>query len=207
MTKDQLFTAIIGAGKWLIHDQQSLLEFSVVIASILAHVLEARQNIWSKILAFPIAFTNIYVYSVRQLYGKVIYSIIFIFFNLYAYLRWKGSIRRKPVEVSRTSHKMLLSITGMSMLGGMGCHLIIGKYLHAASYGDAYYLSFGFMDKWLMSHKKLERWTIALFRHIAFSLACYQIGAIMLCIHHLILSCIGIYGQIKWYTSYKGNLP
>ena len=155
MIKDQLLTAIIGAGKWLIHDQQRLLEFSVVIASIFAHLLEARQNIWSKILAFPIAFTNIYVYSVRQLYGKVIYSIIFIFFNLYAYLRWKGSICRKPVTVSRTSHKMLLSITGMSMLGGMGWYFIISKYLHTASYGDAYYFSFGFMDKWLMSHKKL----------------------------------------------------
>lgn len=207
MITDQLLTAIMGAGKWLIYDQQRLLEFSVVVASIFAHFLEARQNIWSKILAFPIAFISIYVYSVRQLYGKVIYSIIFIFFNLYAYLRWKGTMHRKPVEVSRTSHKVLLFIAGISMLGGIGWSCIVGKYFNTASfisvYGDAYYLSFGFMDKWLMAHKKLERWVIALFRYIAFSLACYQTGAVMLSMHYLVLSCIGAYGQIKWYLSYK----
>lgn len=207
MIMDQLLKAIMSAGKWLIYDQQRLLEFSVVIGSIFAHFLEARQNIWSKILAFPIAFTNIYVYSVRQLYGKVIYSVIFIFFNLYAYLRWKGSMHRKPVEVTRTSHKIFLSIAGISMLGGTGWSLIASKYFHRLSsistYGDAYYLSFGLMDKWLMSHKKLERWMIALLRYIVFSLACYKTGAIMLSMHYLILSCISVYGQIKWYLSYK----
>ncbi|WP_342265727.1 nicotinamide mononucleotide transporter family protein [Cardinium endosymbiont of Philonthus spinipes] len=210
---DQLLRAIMGAGKWLIYDQQRLLEFSVVVASIFSHFLEARQNIWSKILAFPIAFTNIYVYSVRKLYGKVVYSIIFIFFNLYAYLRWKGSINRQPVKVSRTSHKILLSITGMSILGGIIWSFIIGKYFNTSStpisvYGDAYYFSFGFMDKWLMSHKKLERWVVALLRYIAFALACYQTGAIMLSMHYLVLICIGIYGQIKWYLAYKAmKLP
>ncbi|WP_419241639.1 nicotinamide mononucleotide transporter family protein [Cardinium endosymbiont of Nabis limbatus] len=211
MMTNQLLTIMIGAGKWLVHDQQRLLEFSVVIASIVAHLLEVRQNIWSKVLAFPIAFTNIYIYSIRRLYGKVIYSIIFIFFNLYAYLRWKGTMHRKPVKVSRTSHKILLSIAGMSMLGGMGWSFIAAKYFNTSSsiscYGDAYYLSFGFMDKWLMSHKKLERWVIALFRYIAFALACYQTGAIMLSIHYLILSGIGVYGQIKWYLSYKRMQP
>lgn len=207
MMIDQPWAAIMVAVKWLLCDQQRLLEFSVVVASIFAHFLEARQNIWSKILAFPIAFTNIYVYSVRQLYGKVTYSIIFIFFNLYAYLRWKGAMHRKPVEVSKTSHKVLLSITSISILGGIGWSFIIGKYFNRSSsisvYGDAYYFAFGFMDKWLMSHKKLERWIIALFRYIVFSLACYQAGAIMLSMHYLILSCIGVYGQIKWYLSYK----
>lgn len=206
MLIDPLLVSITGAVKWLIYDQQRLLEFGLAVASIFAHVLEARQNIWSKILAFPIAFTSIYVYWVRQLYGKVTYTIIFIFFNLYAYLRWKGNMHRKPVQVSRTSHKVLLFITGISILVGIGW-IIISKYFNRSSsisvYGDAYYFSFGFMDKWLMSHKKLERWVIALFRYIAFSLACYQTGAIMLSMHYLILFCIGIYGQIKWYVSYK----
>ncbi|MCT4697287.1 MAG: nicotinamide mononucleotide transporter family protein [Candidatus Cardinium sp.] len=203
MIIEQLLTAMIGVGKWLLHNQRNVLEFSLVVASIFTHVLEARQNIWSKILAFPIAFMNIYVYSVRRLYGKVVYSIIFIFFNLYAYLRWKGTTHRKPVKVSRTSYKVFLSITGMSILGGMVWRFVVGRYFNISSYGDDCYLAFGFMDKWLMSHKKLERWMIALFRYIVFSLACYQKGAIMLSIHYLILSCIGVYGQIKWYLSYK----
>ncbi|WP_243018603.1 MULTISPECIES: nicotinamide mononucleotide transporter family protein [Candidatus Cardinium] len=199
----QLLETIISAVKWLIHDAQSLLEFIVVVVSFLAHFLETRQNIWSKILAFPIACANIYIYSVRSLYGKVIYSIIFIFFNLYAYLRWKGTTYRKPVQVSRTSHKTLASITAISMLVGIGWHFIMGKYVRAVSYGDTYYFSFGFMDKWLMSHKKLERWVIALLRYIAMLLACYQAGAIMLSMHYLILAGISIYGQIQWYLSYK----
>ncbi len=206
----QLLTTIISAGKSLVHDQQKLLELSLVVASIFAHILEARQNIWSKILAFPIAFINIYVYSVRQLYGKVVYSIIFIFFNIYAYIRWKGNLRLKPVEVNKTSYSMLLSIIGLSTLGWLGWNFIAGTYFNLAlpsisRYADGYYLSFGFMDKWLMAHKKLEKWMISTSRYIALSIACYYSGTSskILIINYFMLSCISIYGQIKWYASYK----
>lgn len=207
---NQSLTTMLDAAKLLIYNQQGLLEFTVVLASIFSHVLEARQNIWSKVLAFPIAFSNIYIYYVRHLYGKVTYSIIFIFFNVYAYIRWKGAIYGKPVQVSRTSHKMLATITGISILGSIIWGLMVSKYFNTtlsmpscAIYGDACYLSFGFMDKWLMSHKKLERWVIALLRYIFFAFACYKTGALMLSMHYLILSCIGVYGQIKWYLCYK----
>jgi len=186
---------------------QGLLELVLAIVSIFAHVLETRQNIWSKILAFPIALTNIYVYSVRQLYGKVIYSIIFIFFNAYAYVRWKGTLHRKPVQISRISYKMLVSITGVSMLGSMVwtviAYIYFNKFPSISTYGDTSYMFLGFMDKWLMSHKKLERWIIAILRYTIFSVACYQKGALILSVHYLILSAIGIYGQIQWYLSYK----
>lgn len=169
---DQLFTAIMSAGKWLICDQQRLLEFSLVIGSIFSHFLDARQNIWSKILAFPLSFISIYIYSVRQLFGKVINSIIFICFNLYAYLRWKGTIGRKPVEVSRTSYKVLSPVIGMRILGGIARIFILGKYFDISPcisvYGDAYYFVFGLMHKWRMSHKGLERWMVSLFRYIVF---------------------------------------
>ncbi len=204
----QLLVAAMDVVKSVIYyDGQRLLECILVVVSIFSHFLEARQNIWSKILAFPIALTNIYVYSVRQLYGKVIYSIVFIFFNVYAYLKWKGTLHRKPLQVSRISYKMLLSITGLSMLGSMAWSFIAYIYLNKLSfistYGDTCYMFLGFMDKWLMSHKKLERWMIAIFRYIIFSLACYQKGAIILSIQYLILSAIGIYGQIQWYIAYK----
>ncbi|MGI2298784.1 nicotinamide mononucleotide transporter family protein [Candidatus Cardinium hertigii] len=203
----QLLVATIDVVQSLIYHPQRLLEFILVVVSVFAHFLETRQNIWSRILAFPIALTNIYVYSVRQLYGKVIYSIVFIFFNAYAYLRWKGTLHRKPLQVSRISYKMLLSITGLSMLGSMVWtfigHIYFNKAPILSTYGDTCYMFLGFMDKWLMSHKKLERWVVTIFRYIIFSLACYQKGAIILSIHYLILSVIGIYGQIQWYISYK----
>ncbi len=207
MQMHQLLVATMDVVQSLLYHPQRLLEFILVVVSIFAHFLEARQNIWSRILAFPIALTNIYVYSVRQLYGKVIYSIVFIFFNAYAYLRWKGTLHRKSVQITRISYKMLLSITGVSMLGSMVWTVIAYVYLNKfpliSTYGDTCYMFLGFIDKWLMSHKKLERWIIAVFRYIIFSLTCYQKDAIILSIQYLILSLIAIYGQIQWYISYK----
>lgn len=207
MSLDQLLAAMVSYGQLLLSNDQKLLwEVTLVIISIFAHILDARQNIWSRILAFPILFMSIRVYTIRKLYGKVIYAIISTIFNIYAYIRWKGGIYRKPLHVSRTSNQILVYATGAGILGALGWSFAMVKYSDAlpfSIYGDALYLSFGLMEKWFMAHKKLERWFIALLRYIVFSIACYSAGATMLGIQYLVLACVGVYGQVKWYRSYK----
>ncbi|WP_339044093.1 nicotinamide mononucleotide transporter family protein [Cardinium endosymbiont of Tipula unca] len=206
MSLDQLLATMVDYGQLLLcNDQKLLWEVTLVIISIFAHILDARQNIWSRILSFPILFMSIRVYTIRKLYGKVIYAIISTIFHTYAYIKWKGG-HQKPLHVSRTSNQVLVYTTAAGLLGALGWSFVIAKYSDAppyAIYGDALYVSFGFIEKWFMSHKKLERWLIALLRYIAFSTACYSAGATMLGIQYLVLAFIGIYGQIKWYKSYQ----
>jgi hypothetical protein len=204
---EQLWVTIIRVGQWfLCSDQKPLWEVSLVILSVLAHILDARQNIWSRILAFPVLFINIYVYSMRRLYGKVLHSIIAILINTYAYINWKGGALRPPVEVSRTANNILVYTVVFTILGTAGWSLVMRKYSNAPSlsiFFDAFYLFFGFIEKWMMSHKKLERWFVAFFRYLAFSIACYHAGSIILCMQQLLLAFVAIYGQIKWSQSYK----
>lgn len=209
MNLDQLWATIADYSQLLLcNDKKLLWEVTLVVLSIFAHILDARQNIWSRILTYPILFMNIKVYFVRRLYGKVIYTIISTAFNVYAHIKWRGKPHQRPLYVTRTSNHMLLYAIGTGILGALGFIFIImmvtdsNKFSFAIC-GDAFNLSFGLVEKWFMSHKKLERWFIALLRYAAFSIACYHTGAIILSIQHLVLVFIGIYGQIKWYRSYK----
>ncbi|TDG93357.1 nicotinamide mononucleotide transporter family protein [Cardinium endosymbiont of Culicoides punctatus] len=209
MNLDQLWATIADYSQLLLcNDKKLLWEITLVVLSIFAHILDARQNIWSRILTYPILFMNIKVYFVRRLYGKVIYTIISTAFNVYAHIKWRGKPHQQPLYVTRTSNHMLLYAIGTGILGALGFIFIImmvtdsNKFSFAIC-GDAFNLSFGLVEKWFMSHKKLERWLIALLRYAAFSIACYHTGASILSIQHLVLVFIGIYGQIKWHRSYK----
>jgi len=83
----------------------------------------------------------------------------------------------------------------------------LNKYFHQALsislWCDAFYAFFGLVEKWFMSHKKLERWLLAFLRYVIFSIACYYKGKPILTALHLILAIIAVYGQFKWVQSYQ----
>ncbi len=203
----QLSTPVLQIGCIASWDcKKHLVELILVFISILAHVLDAHQHIWARILVFPNLLFNLYIYTNKQLYGKVIYSLGTVFFHLYAYLKWKGGKTRPPVQVSRTTPAMLTLIMGLGFIGALSWCCLITRYARiplSAIYLDAFYASFGFVEKWLMSHKKLERWILALLRYPAFAIACYTTGSLILAVHQIILIFIAIYGQIKWHKTYK----
>ncbi|MBX9890069.1 MAG: nicotinamide mononucleotide transporter family protein [Amoebophilaceae bacterium] len=192
--------------KWLSCNFQEILEISLIGLSALAHFLDARQNIWARILTFPILLLNIYVYSIKRLSGKVIHSLISIFINGYAYINWKGSNYRTPIKVTITPPKLLWYMILLAIIATAICSFIrcIDSQMSLLSiYFDTLYCILGLLEKWMMSHKKLERWTLAFFRYIGFSIACYYAGSKLLSLFQLSLASIAIYGQIKWLKAYR----
>lgn len=207
MSIDQLLTTL--SHLWMFFScnyQKYLYEIILVFISIAVHILDARQHILGRILIFPNLLLNVYVYSIKRLYGKVFYSVVSVLLNIYAYFQWKGAKTRPPVQVSRTTTKILFCIMTIGLLGALGWSFLMSKCANiplSTICLDAIYTSFGFVEKWFMSRKKLERWVLAFFRYVAFAIACYSTGSMVLTIQHIVLAAIAIYGQIKWHGSYK----
>ncbi len=207
MSNGQLLMSISQIGGLVSWNYKThLVELILVCLSIVVHVLDARQHLWARILVFPNLLLNLFVYTKKQLYGKVLYSLVTIFLNLYAYLKWKGGKHSPPVRVNKTSPATLVCTMLLGLLGALIWSFLMHRYARIALSAicfDAMYLSFGFVEKWLMSHKKLERWMLAFLRYLAFSIACYKTGSLILAVHHIILIFIALYGQAKWYKAYK----
>ncbi|WP_339044632.1 nicotinamide mononucleotide transporter family protein [Cardinium endosymbiont of Tipula unca] len=207
MSIDQLLTTL--SHLWMFVScsyQKYLYEIILVFISIAVHILDARQHILGRILIFPNLLLNVHVYSIKRLYGKVFYSVVSVLLNVYAYFQWKGAKTRPPVQVSRTTEKMLFCIMAVGLFGALGWSFLMSKCANiplSTICLDAIYSSFGFVEKWLMSRKKLERWILAFFRYVTFSIACYNAGSVVLMLQHIVLAIIAIYGQVKWYRSYK----
>jgi len=180
-------------------------ELLLIVLSLFAHFLDARQHLWSRILTFPILCISIYAYSLRQLWGKVLHSIIALFINTYAYMQWKGNTKRTPIKVTKTSHKILMYAT-ICILAIPAIRILMIKKQEnlplISVYFDTFYFVSGLIEKWMMARKKLERWTFAFFRYIGFSIACYYAGSKELSLHHLFLAGIAIYGQKQWWLAY-----
>ena len=195
--------------------QRTIHELIVLLVSITAHLFDARQSIIARALMFPHLIHNVYVYSIRELYGKVLYSMVVIFLNAYAYIKWQGSKHRPPIQVDKTTHKMLFLLILLGFVCSFFYVSIMYTYfngvLSRALYCDALYLVFGLVEKWFMSHKKLERWVLAFLRYLVFAIACYDKGSMILTIQHILLAFIAVYGQFKWLQSYqtraKHSLP
>lgn len=186
--------------------QQTTLELILTLLSLVAHILDARQNIWARILAYPVLCVNIYVYALRNLYGKVAHSVLGLLINSYAYVQWKGSASRAPIQVTRTSSRTLLRASILMVLGILIWSFLMSKYtqqpIRVVGF-DACYFFVGLLEKWMMSHKKVERWVIAFLRYTCLAIACYQSGSIILAILQLSLIIVSIYGQLKWYKTCK----
>ncbi|MBX9889653.1 MAG: nicotinamide mononucleotide transporter family protein [Amoebophilaceae bacterium] len=187
--------------------QRTIHEVIVLLVSLTAHLFDARQSILARMLMFPHLIHNVYVYSLRGLYGKVLYSMVVIFLNGYAYVKWKGSKHKPPIQVDKTTDKMRFLFILLGFGSSFFYVLIMYKYfngvLSRALYCDAFYLVFGLVEKWFMSHKKLERWILACLRYLVFAVACYDKGSMILTIQHILLVFIAVYGQIKWFQSYQ----
>lgn len=184
-------------------------ELVLVTLSIVVHVLDAHQHLWARILVFPNLLLNLFVYSKKQLYGKVLYSLVTVFLNLYAYVQWRGGKHRPPAYVKKTALGPLIGTLFLGLCGALIWCYFMHRYTRVALSAicfDALYASFGFVEKWLMSHKKLERWILAFLRYAAFSIACYKTGSLILAIQHIILIFVALYGQMKWYKSYKKGM-
>ncbi len=209
MSNSQLFMSISQIGGIVAWDYKThLVELFLVCLSIAVHILDAHQHIWARILVFPNLLLNLFVYTKKQLYGKVLYSLVTVFLNLYAYLKWKGGQNSPPARVHKTSPAVLVCTLLLGLLGaGIWCFLMqrYARIPLTAICFDAIYTSFGFVEKWFMSHKKLERWILALLRYLAFSIACYKTGSVILAVHHIILIFVALYGQAKWYKAYKAH--
>lgn len=185
-----------------------IIDSSVSILSIIVHFLDARQHMLSRILVFPGLLLNIYVYSVRQLYSRVFYSLVGILLHIYAYFKWKGQSKNPLSKVTKTSGRVRLFLMLLGLFGAFAWTLATHRFVQlplTVIYLDASYTFFGFIEKWLMAHKKVERWLLSLARYILFSIACYRAGALVLGLQHIILASVAFYGQIKWYRSYKKN--
>ncbi len=185
---------------------QKTFEIILALLSLVAHILDARQNIWARILAYPVLCTNIYVYALRNLYGKVAHSVLGLLINSYAYVQWKGSASRAPIQVTRTSRKVLLCASFLMVFGIGIWSFLASKYTpHPIRVVclDACYFFVGLLEKWMMAHKKVERWVIAFLRYTCLSIACYQAGSIILAILQFSLIIVSIYGQLKWYKTCK----
>lgn len=188
--------------------QKEILEIILLSLSIITHVLDANQKLLARILWFPHLLLNIYIFTKKQLYGKVLYSIVTIFINFYAYIKWKGTKVNPPVQVSKTNTTILfLSIVASLIVAAIWSLNMATKIRIpiVAIYFDTLYTILGFMEKWLMSNKKLERWIFASIRYAFFMISCLKTNSPILVIQHILLIFIAMYGQYKWYKSYKAQ--
>ena len=180
-------------------------QYLAIALAIVQHILDARQSIWARHIHFPHLLHNVYVY--REYLGKVCYSIVVIFWNIYACIRWKGTKSMRPIQTTKSGRQLLSLIVTLGLLltflWVLVRHQLYGKALSIALLGDAFYTVFGLIEKWFMAHKKVEKWILSSLRYIAFAMACYGNGDTKLMWKHILLIFVAVYGQIQWLKSYR----
>lgn len=186
---------------------EMIVELIWLFLSLVTQVLDVQQKILARILWFPQAALSIYVSSKKKLYGKAFYYIIASLINAYAYIQWKGTKKIKPIQVvSRTNPKILLRTVISSLIFVTLWTALRKRNLDlpfVAIYFDTLYAVLGFLEKILMSKKKLERWILATTRYLLFTISCIKVNSPILALQSLALGCISLYGQLQWYMSYK----
>ena len=182
-------------------------ESLLVVFSLCTLFLDTKERIAARILTFPKVLLYIYVYTHKHLYAKVIYSIVYGIVNIYGYYNWKEKLTTPHLTISKTPIKMLAAFIGIGTISTMLFGKVLASTLPNAQfpYWDSFNMVFGFIEKWLLMNKKLERWPLGIVRVIIYAITLYNVGAIMLCVLHLIQAILGMYGYITWRKSYLSN--
>lgn len=184
-----------------------IVELVWLFLSLATQILDVQQKILARILWFPQAALSIYVSSRKKLYGKAFYYAIASIINAYAYIQWNGTKKIKPIQVvSRANPRILFPMVVSSLTFAMLWTAFRMKTLDIpiiAIYFDTLYAVLGFLEKILMSKKKLERWILASTRYLLFTISCIKVNSPILAFQSFALGCISLYGQFQWYISYK----
>ena len=179
------------------------------MSSLAVHILDARQKLLARILWVPHLILNIYIFSKKRLYGKVLYDVVNLFINAYAYIQWKGTRKIKPVQVDKTETKTLFFGIAASLILSVPWTIFrmrtTTNISATAIYSDALYAVLGLFEKFLMSKKRLEHWILAFLRYIFATITMIKTHSPILAVLCIILLFISIYGQYQWYMSYRRN--
>lgn len=163
-------------------------------------------------LWFPHLILNVYIFHKKGLYGKVLYDVVNLFINAYAYIQWKGTRKTKPVQVDKTDTKTLffgiaasLILSVLWTIFRMRTIIDISAISAIVIYSDALYAAIGLFEKFLMAQKRLERWILACLRYIFATIMMIKTNSPILAVLCVILLFISTYGQYQWYMSYTRN--
>lgn len=178
--------------------EQSILEWTAVITSIIYVILAAKESIWCWFFGIIGVICSLIVYFQSKFYLDASLQVYYFFVSIYGWWNWGRSNKNELLLISTRKKPWHLQILVLGLIIAYPLGLLSQYFGGALPFIDALTTSFSLLATYMVAKKILENWLYWIVIDLICVWAYWTKELYLFAFLFLIYSIVAVFGWLAW---------